>query len=143
METVALLVALIAGVLGPILLFVAASMRFQHDDGTKTRKLVTDSKEEILKLIAESRTETREHVAGSKTRTQEHVAGSETRSREHVAGSKTRTRKHVAGSETRTQELIDRNHQELSSSLADARERLALIEGYLRIAPPQRQPRRR
>ena len=117
---------------GPMLLCVVASMRFQHVDSAKTRKLITDSNEEIRKLITESRTETREHVAGSETRTQE-----------HVAGSKTRTRKHVAGSETRTQELIDRSHQELSSSLADARERLALIEGYLRIAPPQRQPHRR
>lgn len=134
METVTLLDLgpIIAAVSGPMLLFVAAAMRFQHVDGTKTRKVITDSKEEIRRLITESRTETREHVAGSKTRTQEHVAGSETR-----------TRKHVAGSETRTQEMIDRNHQELSSSLADARERLALIEGYLRIAPPQRQPRRR
>ena len=32
--------------------------------------------------------------------------------------------------------LIERNHRELGSSLGDALERLARIEGYLRISPP-------
>ena len=34
----------------------------------------------------------------------------------------------------------DKNHAELSGSLADARERLARIEGYLRINPPSTDP---
>ena len=34
----------------------------------------------------------------------------------------------------------DKNHAELSGSLADARERLARIEGYLRINPPSTEP---
>ena len=38
-----------------------------------------------------------------------------------------------------TRDLIDKNHAELSGSLSDARERLARIEGYLRIPlPPER-----
>ena len=34
----------------------------------------------------------------------------------------------------------DKNHAEISGSLADARERLARIEGYLRINPPSTDP---
>ncbi len=123
METVTLLDLgpIIAAVSGPMLLFVAAAMRFQHVDSTKTRKLVTDSTEELLKLIAESRTETRDLIAGSETRTRNLISESETRTRDLIE---------------KNRDLIDRNHQELSSSLADARERLARIEGHLRIAPP-------
>ena len=104
METIALsdLAAIIAAILGPMLLFAVASMRYQHVDSTKTRKLITDSREETRKLISESGTGTRKLIE-------------------------------------KNRDLIDRNHKELSSSLGDARERLARIEGYLRIAPPPEQ----
>ena len=60
METIALsdLAAIIAAILGPMLLFAVASMRYQHVDSTKTRKLITDSREETRKLISESGTGT-------------------------------------------------------------------------------------
>ena len=40
---------IIAAVLGPMLLFVAASMRYQHVDSTKTRELITESIERANK----------------------------------------------------------------------------------------------
>ena len=40
---------IIAAVLGPMLLFVAASMRYQHVDSTKTRELITKSIEKANK----------------------------------------------------------------------------------------------
>ena len=50
---------IIAAVLGPMLLFVAASMRYQHVDSTKTRELITKSIEtsnkENRKLINRNR----------------------------------------------------------------------------------------
>ena len=50
---------IIAAVLGPMLLFVAASMRYQHVDSTKTRELITESIEksnkENRKLIDRNR----------------------------------------------------------------------------------------
>ena len=48
MDTISLvdLGPVIAAVLGPMLAFIAVSMRYQHVDGTKTRKLITDSEKE-------------------------------------------------------------------------------------------------
>ena len=82
---------IIAAMLGPMLLFVAASMRYQHVDSTKTRELIAESAKENRELIEKNR------------------------------------------------DLLRTNHAEISSSLADARERLARIEGYLRISPPPQQ----
>ena len=60
---------------------------------------------------------------------------------QHVDSTKTRDLIERTSKETRdeTRDLIGANHAELSSSLADARERLARIEGYLRISPPPQQ----
>ena len=93
METIALsdLAAIIAAVLGPMLLFAVASMRYQHVDSTKTRKLISKSETATRKLIEKNG------------------------------------------------DLLDRSHKELSRSLGDARERLARIEGHLRISPPPEQ----
>ena len=115
METIALsdLAPIIAAVLGPMLLFAVASMRYQHVDSTKTRKLITDSKEETLKLIADSKEATRTLIDKSETGTRRLIE--------------------------KNRDLIEKNHKELSGSLGDARERLARIEGYLRISPPPEQ----
>ena len=104
---------IIAAVLGPMLLFVAASMRYQHIDGTKTRDLIAESNEKNRELIAESNKETRKLIAESNKETRKLIE--------------------------KNRDLIDKNHGELSGSLGDARERLARIEGYLRISPPPEQ----
>lgn len=107
---------IIAAVLGPMLLFVAASMRYQHIDSTKTRELLAESIEKSNKenrgLIEKTNKENRTLID--------------------------RNRDLIEKSNKETRDLIDKNHAELSSSLSDARERLARIEGYLRIPlPPQ------
>ena len=104
---------IIAAVLGPMLLFVAASMRYQHVDSTKTRELITKS---IKKANKENRKLT-------------------DRNRDLID----RNRDLIEKSNKETRDLIDKNHAQLSSSLADARERLARIEGYLRISPSTEQ----
>ena len=64
---------IIAAMLGPMLLFVAASMRYQHVDSTKTRELITKSIEKANKenrkltdrnrdLIEKSNKETRDLI---------------------------------------------------------------------------------
>ena len=57
METVALsdLAPILAAVLGPTLLFVVASMRYQHLDSTKTRDLIEASSKENRRLIEKNR----------------------------------------------------------------------------------------
>lgn len=83
METVALadLAPILAAVLGPILLFAVAIMRYLHLDSNKTRDLIDEARKENRELI------------------------------------------------DRNRDLIERNRD----GLADLRERLARIEGHLRI----------
>ena len=104
---------IIAAVLGPMLLFVAASMRYQHVDSTKTRELITKSIEKTNK-------ENRKLIDGNRRLID-------------------RNRDLIEKSNKDTRDLIDKNHAELSSSLSDARERLARIEGHLRISPSTEQ----
>ena len=108
---------IIAAVLGPMLLFVAASMRYQHVDSTKTRELITKSIEKANK-------ENRKLID---------------RNRDLIEKSNKDTRDLIGKSNKDTRDLIDKNHAELSSSLSDARERLARIEGHLRISPSTEQ----
>ena len=111
---------IIAAVLGPMLLFVAASMRYQHVDSTKTRELITES-------IEKSNKENRKLI----DRNRDLIEKSNKENRKLID----RNRELIETSNKETRDLIDKNHAELSSSLSDARERLARIEGYLRISP--------
>ena len=111
---------ILAAVLGPMLLFVAASMRYQHIDGTRTRDLIAESNEKNRDLVAESDKETRKLIE---------------KNRDLIE----KNRDLIEKSNKETRDLIDKNHKELSHSLGDARERLARMEGYLRISPPPEQ----
>ncbi|MCY4664338.1 MAG: hypothetical protein OXC00_06715 [Acidimicrobiaceae bacterium] len=106
MVTLADLAPILAAVMGPMLLFAVAIMRYQHVDSTKTRDLIDEARKENRELIEEARRESRELID---------------RNREMI---------------DRNRELIDGNHKELGGSVGDVRERLARIEGYLRIWPP-------
>ena len=53
---------IIAAVVGPMLVLVAASMTYRHFDSTKTRKLITDSNKGIRDLIVDSNKETRDLI---------------------------------------------------------------------------------
>ena len=122
METVTLadLAPILAAVIGPMLLFAVAIMRYQHVDSTKTRDLIDEARRENRELIKEARKESRELIAGNRELID--------RNRELID----RNRELI----DRNRELIDGNHKELGGSLGDVRERLARIEGYLRIWPP-------
>ncbi|WP_419927332.1 hypothetical protein [Candidatus Poriferisocius sp.] len=109
MEGVTLTVADLAMVFGPMFAVVIALMRYQHVDGTKTRelmhKLITDSTRETRELVEKTNQETRELVKENR-------------------------------------ELIEKNHQELSGSISELSgrlsslgERVARIEGFLKLWP--------
>ena len=115
---------IIAAVLGPMLLFVAASMRYQHVDSTKTRELITKSVETSSKENRKLIDKNRDLIQQSNKETRDLIDNN---------------RDLIQQSNKETRDLIDKNHAELSSSLADARERLARIEGYLRITPAPEQ----
>ncbi len=141
--TLADLAPIIAAVLGPMLVFAAATMRYQHLDSTKTRDLIDKNRE----LSEQAHKETRDLI--DKNRELSEQAHKETRD----LIDKNRELSEQAHKETRdlidknrelseqahkeTREVMDRNHRELSVSLGDARERLSRMEGYLRaLAPP-------
>ena len=108
MEAIALgdLAPILAAVIGPMLVFAVAIMRYQHLDSTKTRDLIDKNRE----ANEQAHKETRDLI--DKNREADEQAHKE------------------------ILRLIDRNHRELSGSLGDARERLSRIEGHLRISPP-------
>ena len=118
--TLADLAPIIAAVLGPMLVFAAATMRYQHLDSTKTRDLIDKNRE----LSEQAHKETRDLIDKNREETRDLIDGNRELSEQ-------------AHKETR--DLIDRNHRELSSSLGDARERLGRVEGYLRAVPPPRE----
>ena len=126
---------ILAAVLGPMLLFVAASMRYQHIDGTRTRELIAESNEKTRELIAESNEKNRDLIAESNEKNRDLITESDKETRKLIE----KNRDLIEKSNKETRDLIDKNHKELSHSLGDARERLARIEGYLRISPPPEQ----
>ena len=119
METITLvdLAPILAAVVGPMLVFAAATMRYQHLDSIKTRELIDRNRE----LSEQAHKENRELSEQAHKETRELID---------------RNRELSGQAHKETRELIDRNHRELSSSLGDARERLSRMEGYLQGVPP-------
>ncbi len=114
MDTISLidLGPVIAAVLGPMLAFVAVSMRYQHVDGTKTRQLITDSEKEARGLAANSREETRQLIANSKEETRELIANSEMETRQLIDQSNKDTRQLIERSNKDTRQLIDQSNKD-------------------------------
>lgn len=141
METVTLLDLgpILAAVLGPMLLFVAASMRYQHVDNTKTRELivtaferarkesrelVNEAKKENLELHRQSlelikqnreliekvRTETREQIESTNNTTRELIESTNNKTLELIESTNNTTREEMRTLITRNHDLIMRNH---------------------------------
>ena len=108
---------IIVAVLGPMLLCVTALARYQHLDTVRIHKLIAESSEKNRDLIDKSNRETRDET------------------RDLIERSSQENRRLIE----KNRDLLTASHAELSGSLADARERLARIEGYLRIPPPPQQ----
>ena len=149
MDTISLvdLGPVIAAVLGPVLAFAVVSMRYQHVDGTKTRELIAESREEARELIERSEERTRALITESREEARELIERSETRTRELIEQSEKRTReliersqKHIDGLGADLAELkrdSKESFREVVRSLADARERLARMEGHLGVGSPR------
>ena len=122
---------IIVAVLGPMLLCVTALARYQHLDSTKTRKMITDSETATLKLITDSNEKNRDLIEGTRDEARDLIEKSSQENRDLIRENRRLIEK--------TQDMLTASHAELSGSLADARERLARIEGYLRIPPAPHQ----
>ena len=93
-------------ILASLIALMAASIRVQHRDSTETRRLITDASKENRDLIDESRKENRDLID---------------KNRDLI---------------DKNRDLIARNHGAVIRILGDTRERLARIEGHLRIGQP-------
>ena len=132
------LAPILAAVLGPMLVFVVASMRYQHLDSTKTRDLIEKNRD----LIEASSKDNRRLI--EKNRDLIEASSKDNRrliekNRDLIEASHKENRDLIEQSNKETRDLFRASHAELSGSLADARERLARIEGHLRISPPPQQ----
>lgn len=116
-ETVTLLDLgpIIAAILGPMLAFVAVSMRYQHNDSTKTRDLTRE-------LISESNRENRQLIERASRESRQLIERATDKLSAELADHR---------------QLSEQRHQEVVRSLGEARERLARIEGHLRIGTPR------
>ena len=151
---------IIVAVLGPMLLCVTALARYQHLDSTKTRKMITDSEKTTLKLITDSEKTTLKLITDSNEKYRDLIEKTRDETRDLIEKSSQENRDLIrenrdliekSSQENRdlirenrrliekTQDMLTANHAELSGSLADARERLARMEGYLRIPPSPHQ----
>ena len=141
---------IIAAILGPMVAFVVVSMRYQHQDSTKTRELISNSEKATRDLISNSEKATRDLISNSEKATRDFIERSSNETREETTRQIERaTDKLSAEFEKSHDELkrtVNDNHRttqgqlgKITDSLADARERLAGIEGHLGVA---RRPRR-
>ena len=62
------LAPLIAAIMGPMLAFIVASMRFQHLEAVKTRELISSSEKETRELISNLERETQRGLADVRER---------------------------------------------------------------------------
>ena len=134
METITLLDLgpIIAAVLGPMLAFVVVSMRYQHNDSAKTHALIERYRRENRELIERSSGESRELIERSSGESRELIERSSTENRELIE----RVADKLSTELAEHRRLSEQRHQEVVRSLGDARERLARIEGHLRIGTP-------
>ena len=93
-------------ILASLITLMVASIRIQHRDSTETRRLITDASKENRDLIDQARKENRDLID---------------KNRDQI---------------DKNRDLIDKNHRAVISILGDTRERLARIEGHLRIGHP-------
>ncbi len=93
-------------IMAALITLMVASIRIQHRDSTETRQLIADAGKETRDLIDEAREENRNLID---------------KNRDLI---------------NKNRDLIERSHGVVISILGDNRERLALIEGHLRIGRP-------
>lgn len=93
-------------ILAALITLMMASIRIQHRDSLATRQLITDVSKENRDLIDQARKENRDLINGNRDLIE------------------------------KNRDLIERNHGTVISMLGNTRERLAHIEGHLRISRP-------
>ncbi len=132
METVSFadLAPILATVLGPVLAFAVASMRYQHIDSTKTRDLIEERSRENRDLVEERSRENRDLVEERSRENRDLID----RNRDLIEKCSRENRDLIKQYTRENRDLIEQYSQETIGSLGEVRERLTRIE--VRIFPP-------
>jgi uncharacterized membrane protein len=104
-------------ILASLMTLMVASIRIQHRDSTETRRLITDAGKENRELIDQNRKENRDLIDQARKENRDLID----KNRDLI---------------DKNRDLIERNHAAVISILGDTRERVARIEGHLRIGQP-------
>lgn len=120
------LITIFAASMGPLVLGMLAIARYQHVDSVKTRTLMHE-------LFDRANTQAREHTDHSNQETRELISRSNQETREYAEKLILQNFEMIR----ENRKLIEKNHAELSGSLAEVRERLSYMEGLLRQESPQ------
>ena len=115
-------------ILAALITLIVASIRIQHRDSTETRQLITEASKENRDLIVQASKENRDLIDKSNSE----LRGLIHNNRDLIDKSNSELR----GLIHNNRDLIDKNHGVVISILGDTRERLARIEGHLRIGWP-------
>ena len=134
METVDVsgLAPLIAAILGPMVALVLASLGLQHRDNAKLRDHVERSGRENREWRERTDRENREWQERTDRENREWQERSDGKNQERFERLERRF--------DSLEKTVENNHKEVTTSLNDARERLARVEGYLRIGLPSPPP---
>ena len=134
------------------------SIRTQHRDNLGTRQVIADTNLETRQVIADTNLETRQVIADTNLETRQLITDTNLETRQLIADTNLETRQEATRQIERLgdrlsselaehKRIVEKNHDELRDdhskvveSLSDARERLARIEGHLRIPPPPQTP---
>ena len=117
-----------ASIFAPMLVVVAGMMRYLHLDTLKTRDQIDKSSKENRAQIDKNR--------DLIDKNRDLIERTSKENRELIEESRKENRELIEESRKENRELIERIHRDLATSLGDVRERLAHIEGHLRIPPP-------
>ena len=108
-------------ILAALITLMMASIRIQHRDSLATRQLITDTGKENRDLIDQACKENRDLIDQACKENRDLIDQARKENRDLIE---------------KNRDLIERNHGTVISMLGNTRERLAHIEGHLRISRP-------
>ena len=134
--TVTTMMMILGGMFAAMLTAMLASIRLQHRDSRDTRQVIADTNLETRQLIADTNLETRQLIADTNLETRQVIADTNLETRQEATRQIERLGDRLSGELAEHKRIAEKNHDKVVESLGDARERLARIEGHLRIPPP-------
>ncbi len=126
-------------ILASLITLMVVSIRIQHRDSTETRRLITDASKENRDLIDQARKENQDLIDQARKDNRDLIDQARKENRDLIDQARKENQDLIKRNRDlidKNRDLIERNHGAVISILGDTRERLARIEGHLRIGQP-------